>query len=53
MRAIVKGVLVGTMGLAVLFGSPAPSFAEPKKYTTQCKCTCIAYDGSKKPPERL
>ncbi len=44
MRAIVKGFVVGTLGLAVLFGSVAVSFALAKKYTTQCKCTCIALD---------
>ncbi len=44
MRAIVKGFVMGTLGLAVLFGSSAVSFALPKKFTTQCKCTCVAYD---------
>ena len=44
MRASVRGFVVGTPGLAVLIGSPAISFAAPKKYTTQCKYRCIAYD---------
>jgi hypothetical protein len=44
MRGSVRGFVVGALGLAVLISSPATSFALPKKYTTQCKCTCIAYD---------
>ena len=36
MRAIVKGALAGTMGLAVLFGSPAVSSAEPKAGQNNC-----------------
>ena len=40
MRAIVKGFVVGTLGLAVLFGSYTISFAEPKGANAICRCTC-------------
>ena len=41
MRAIVKVFVVGTLGLAVLFGSPAVSFAGPKLLRPPgCQCTC-------------
>ena len=36
--------LVGTMGLALLFGPVEPSSAKAKKDTWSCTCTCIAYD---------
>ncbi len=36
MRAIVKGFVVGTLGLAVLFGSYAISLAEPKAGANNC-----------------
>ncbi len=44
MRAMVIVFVVGTLGLAVLFGSVAVSSALPKKFLTQCKCQCIAKD---------
>ncbi len=44
MRAIVKAFVIGTLGLAVLFGSVAVSSAEPKKFLTQCRCICIGKD---------
>ena len=42
MRTIVKGFVVGTLGLAVLFGSPALSLAGPlpTPRVTFCGCTC-------------
>ena len=40
MRGIVKGFVVGTLGLAVLVGSPGPSFARPKKTLNLCVCKC-------------
>jgi len=40
MRAIVKGFVVVTLGLAVLVGSPAISFARPKKSLNLCVCKC-------------
>ena len=40
MRAIAKVFVVGTLGLAVLFGSYAISFAEPKGAIAICRCTC-------------
>ena len=52
MRGIVKGFVVGTLGLVVLFGSPALGLAgvsapqlRPKiqKYS-QCQCVCEYYN---------
>ena len=40
MRAIVNGFVVGTLVLAVLVGSPALSFARPKKSLNLCACKC-------------
>ena len=40
MRGIVKGFLVWTLGLAVLVGSPALSFARAKKPKAKMGCTC-------------
>lgn len=40
MRPIMKGFVVGTLGLAVLVGSYAISFAVPKGATAICRCTC-------------
>ncbi len=37
MRAIVKGFVIGTLGLTVLFASPAVSLAERPP---GCQCTC-------------
>ncbi len=36
MRGIVKVSVVGTLGLAVLFGSPAVGLAEPKAGANNC-----------------
>jgi hypothetical protein len=44
MRAIVKGLVVGTLGLAVLFGSAGVSLALPPKQVFKCKCRCVAFD---------
>ena len=44
MRAIVKGFVIGTLGLAVLFGSPALSLAAMKAGGNNC---------SEGPPEHL
>jgi hypothetical protein len=43
---MVKGVVVGTVGLAVLFGSPGISFARAKKPKVKmgCKCSCQYID---------
>ena len=49
MRAIVKGFVIGTLGLAVLIGSPAVSSAQPKPKIPrhdECHCTC-QYDPGK------
>jgi hypothetical protein len=41
MGAIVKGFVVLTLGLAVLFAWSAVSLAQPKiQRVTECKCTC-------------
>jgi hypothetical protein len=40
MRAIVKLFVFWTPALAVLFGSYAISFAEPKGANAICRCTC-------------
>jgi len=45
MRGIVKGFVIGTLGLAVLVGTAAVSFAVPKKTMNVCTCKC-AYVGS-------
>ena len=50
MRTIVKGFVVGTLGLVVLFGSPGVSLAQlqPKiQRGPQCKCTCWYADSTK------
>jgi hypothetical protein len=44
MRAIVRGFVLGTLGLAVLFGSAGVSFAKPKKQVFKCSCRCVAFD---------
>ena len=44
MGMIVKGCVVGTLGLAVLCAAPARSVAKPKKLFWSCKCACVAYD---------
>jgi hypothetical protein len=48
MRAIVRGFVVGTVGLAVLVGSPAVSLAQrpPTARVTLCECTCWYSGGS-------
>ena len=48
MRAIVKGFVIGTLGLAVLFGSTAVSSAGrlPIAVATYCECTCWYSGGS-------
>jgi hypothetical protein len=45
MRAIVKLFVVWTLGLAVLFASPAVSLAgpPPTPRVTFCGCTCVYY----------
>ena len=51
MRAIVKGFLVGTLGLAVLLGSPALTLAKPKIITagkTYCMCRCYSEQATPK-----
>jgi hypothetical protein len=49
MRAIVKGFVVGTLGLAVLFGSPAVSLAQPKLAPRHAECQCrCSYAGAKR-----
>lgn len=47
MRAIVKGFVVGTLGLAVLVGSPGISLArqkKPIKAKMGCTCSCQYID---------
>jgi hypothetical protein len=50
MRAMVKGFVVGTLGLAMLVGTAAVSVALPPDYLNKihCKCACAASDGSAK-----
>lgn len=50
MRTMVRGFMVWTLGLAVLVGLPAVSFARPKKPLNLCACTCQGqrYDSSGK-----
>jgi len=48
MRGIMKGFVVGTLGLAVLFGSPGVSLAQrpPISVAAFCECTCWYTGGS-------
>jgi hypothetical protein len=48
MRVIVKGVVAGTLALAVLVGSPALSLARPKKPLNLCACKCRHLGGEVK-----
>ena len=51
MRAIVKGFVMWTLGLAVLFGTSAVSSAQPKLKIPrhdECHCTCSYTDAKGK-----
>ena len=49
MRGIVKGFVVWTLGLAVLFGSPAISLARLQILRhSECHCTCSYTDAQSK-----